>query len=75
MSYYQSNRQEILQKAKDRYCKEKSKEKDISNLSSIKMKYYSPNRFSLTKYKNISKNLLKLKLKNRTSIIVSNQLI
>ena len=31
MSYYQSNRQEILQKAKDRYCKEKSKEKDISN--------------------------------------------
>ena len=35
MSYYQSNRQEILQKAKDRYCKEKSKEKDISNKNEV----------------------------------------
>ena len=37
------------------------------------MKYYSPNRFSFTKYKNISKHLLTLKLKNRTSIIVSDK--
>ena len=71
MSYYQFNREEILQKAKNRYSQEKAAEyylKDneaIKNLSKegkdkIKkcrreMKYYSPNEFYFTKYKNVFK--------------------
>ena len=31
MSYYQFNRQEIMQKAKDRYCEEKAAEYYLKN--------------------------------------------
>ena len=36
MSYYQFNRQEILQKAKDRYSKEKAAEYYLKNKDAIK---------------------------------------
>ena len=36
MSYYWFNRQEILQKAKERYSKEKAAEYDAQNKESIK---------------------------------------
>ena len=85
MSNYQFNKHEILQKAKNKYSKEKavkyylktkeaikeksknryknlSKEEKGKNkeyqrkryqqVSSIKMKYYSPNKFFFTKHKN-----------------------
>ena len=38
MSYYQFNRQEILQKAKDRYSKEKATEFYFKNKEAIKEK-------------------------------------
>ena len=38
MSYYQFNRQEILQKAKERYSKEKSAEYYLQNKEAIKEK-------------------------------------
>ena len=47
MSYYQFNRQEILQKAKDRYSKEKAAEYYFKNKETIKEK-------SNNQYKNLS---------------------
>ena len=38
MSYYWFNRQEILQKAKERYSKEKAAEYDLKNKEAIKRK-------------------------------------
>ena len=38
MSYYQFNRQEILQKAKERYSKEKAAEYHLQNKDAIKEK-------------------------------------
>ena len=38
MSYYQFNRQEILQKAKERYSKEKAAEYYLQNKEAIKEK-------------------------------------
>ena len=48
MSYYQFNRQEILQKAKDRYSKEKAAKYYLKNKEAIKEK-------SKNQYKNLSK--------------------
>ena len=48
MSYYQYNRQEILQKAKERYSKEKAAECYLKNKEAIKQK-------SKNRYKNLSK--------------------
>ena len=48
MSYYQFNRQEILQKAKERYSKEKAAEYHLQNKEAIKEK-------SKNQYKNLSK--------------------
>ena len=48
MSYYQFNRQEILQKAKDRYSKEKAVEYYLKNKEAIKEK-------SKDQYENLSK--------------------
>ena len=48
MSYYQFNREEILQKAKDRYFKEKTAEYYLKNKEAIKRK-------SKNRYKNLSK--------------------
>ena len=47
MSYYHFNRQEILQKAKERYCKEKAAEYYLKNKEAIKEK-------SKEHYKNLS---------------------
>ena len=47
MSYYQFNRQEILQKAKGRYSKEKAAEYYLQNKDAIKEK-------SKNRYKNLS---------------------
>ena len=47
MSYYQFNRQEILQKAKDRYSKEKAAEYYLKYKETIKEK-------SNNQYKNLS---------------------
>ena len=48
MSYYQLNKQEILQKAKDRYCKTEAAEYYLKNKEEIKEK-------SVNRYKNLSK--------------------
>ena len=48
MSYYQLNRQEILQKAKERYFKEKATDYYLKNKEAIKEK-------SQKRYKNLSK--------------------
>ena len=48
MSYYWFNRQEILQKAKERYSKEKAAEYYSQNKEAIKEK-------SKNRYKNLSK--------------------
>ena len=47
MSYYQFNRQEILQKAKERYSKEKAAEYYLQNKEAIKEK-------ARDRYKNLS---------------------
>ena len=47
MSYYWFNRQEIFQKAKERYSKEKAAEHDLQNKEAIKEK-------SGERYKNLS---------------------
>ena len=47
MSYYQFNRQEVLQKAKERYSKEKAAEYYLKNKELIKEK-------SKIRYKNLS---------------------
>ena len=47
MSYYQFNRQEILQKAKERYSKEKAAEYSLQNKKAIKEK-------ARERYKNLS---------------------
>ena len=64
MSYYQFNRQEILQKAKDRYSKEKAAEYYLKNKDAIKevkevkeekdkIQTYQRNRYKqLNQYKN-----------------------
>ena len=48
MSYYWFNRQEILQKAKERYSKEKAAEYYLKNKEAIKEK-------ARNRYKNLSK--------------------
>ena len=48
MSYYWFNRQEILQKAKEKYSKEKAAEYYLENKEAIKKK-------SRDQYKNLSK--------------------
>ena len=48
MSYYWFNRQEILQKAEERYSKEKAAENYLKNKEAIKEK-------SKNRYKNLSK--------------------
>ena len=49
MSYYWFNRQEILEKAKDRYFKEKAVEYYLKNKEAIKEK--SKNQYNLVKRK------------------------
>ena len=49
MSYYWFNRQEILQKAKERYSKEKAAEYYLQNKKAIKEK-------SRNRYKNLSED-------------------
>ena len=49
MSYYWFNRQEILEKAKDRYFKEKDVEYYLKNKEAIKEK--SKNQYNLVKRK------------------------
>ena len=49
MSYYWFNRQEILEKAKDRYFKEKGVEYYLKNKEAIKEK--SKNQYNLVKRK------------------------
>ena len=44
MSYYQLNRQEILQKAKERYSKEKAAEYYLQNKEAIKERARDPYR-------------------------------
>ena len=63
MSYYQFNRQEILQKAKERYSKEKAAEYYLKNKEAIKEK-------SRERYKNLSqKKQIRLKsIKNWFSV-------
>ena len=56
MSYYWCNRQEILQKAKERYSKEKAAEYDKQNKEVVKEK-------SRNRYKNLSEEE-KTKLKS-----------
>ena len=61
MTYYWFNRQEILQKAKERYSKEKAAEYYLQNKEAIKER-------SKNRYKNLSeeaKNKLKEYQKNR----------
>ena len=61
MSYYWFNRQEILQKAKERYSKEKAVEYYIQNKEAIKEK-------SRERYKNLSeeeKNKIKVYQKKK----------
>ena len=48
MSYYQSNRQEILEKAKERYSKEKPVEYYLKNKEAVK-------EMSKNQYKNLPK--------------------
>ena len=48
MSYYQFNKQETLQKAKDRYCKTEAAQYYLKNREEIKEK-------SVNRYKNLSK--------------------
>ena len=48
MSYYQLNRQEILQKAKERYSKERAADYYLKNKEAIK-------ETSKNRYKNLSK--------------------
>ena len=48
MSYYQLNRQEMLQKAKERYSKEKAVKYYLKNKEAIKKK-------SKNRYKNLTK--------------------
>ena len=48
MSYYWFNRHEILQKVKERYCKEKAAEYYLQNKEAIKEN-------SKSRYKNLSK--------------------
>ena len=55
MSYYQFNRQEILQKAKERYSKQKAAEYYLKNKEAIKEK-------ARDRYKNLSE-----RKKNRLS--------
>ena len=50
MSYYQFNRQEISQKAKDKYCKKEAAEYYLENKEAIKEK-------SKNRYKNLSKEI------------------
>ena len=68
MSYYWFNRQEILQKAKERYSKEKAAEYYLKNKEAIKEK-------SKERYKNLShekkdkiKNYQRKSIKNWFSI-------
>ena len=61
MSYYQFNRQEILQKAKERYSKEKAAEYYLQNKEAIKEK-------ARDRYRNLSeekKNKIKEYQKKR----------
>ena len=67
MSYYQFNRQEILQKAKERYSKEKAAEYYMQNKEVKKEK-------SRNRYKNLSeekKNKIKQYQKKRYQELVS----
>ena len=64
MSYYHFNRHEILQKAKDRYSKEKAAEYYLKNKKTIKEK-------SKNQYKNLSKEE-KDKIKEYQKIYISN---
>ena len=57
MNYYQFNRQEILQKAKKKYSKEKSAEYYAQNKEAIKEK-------SRECYKNLSQEKKKTRLKS-----------
>ena len=62
MSYYWYNRQEILQKAKERYSKEKVAEYCLQNKEAIKEK-------SRERYKNYQKKKkTRLKISKRKSI-------
>ena len=38
MSYYQSNRKEVLQKARERYCREKAAKYYLENKEAVKEK-------------------------------------
>ena len=57
MSYYWFNRQEILQNAKERYCKEKTAEYYLQNTEYIKQK-------SRERYKNLSEEKKKTRLRS-----------
>ena len=58
MSYYQFNRQEILQKAKERYSKEKAAEYYLQNKEAIKEKVRNEKK-KKTKLKIIKKRGIK----------------
>ena len=66
MSYYQFNRQEILQKAKERYSKEKAAEYYLQNKEAIKEK-------ARDRYRNLSekeKSKIKEYQKKRDQILI-----
>ena len=65
MSYYWCNRQEILQKAKERYFKEKAAEYYKKNKEVIKEK-------SRNCYKNMSEQKKKTKLKSIKRKVIKN---
>ena len=65
MSYYWFNRQEILQKAKERYSKEKAAEYYLQNKEAIKEK-------SKNRYKKLSQEKKKAKLKSAKGKGISN---
>ena len=69
MSYYQFNRQEILQKAKERYSKEKAVEYYLQNKEAIKEKARDLNRNLSEEEKNKIKEYPKKRgIKNYFSI-------
>ena len=68
MSYYQFNRQEILQKAKERYSKEKAAEYYLQNKEAIKEKAREPYKNLSQEEKERIKEYQKRDVKNRFSI-------
>ena len=64
MSYYQFNRQEILQKIKDRYCKEKAAGYHFKNKEAIKERSKNQYRTCQKKKKTRFKSMKKKDISN-----------